>query len=270
MPRRSLDGSRALITGGSSGIGRALAMELARHGTRSVVIARRPAGLDELAAAIRAKGGECIPVAGDVTDGAVRRQALERVVECWGGLDLLVNNAGIGAFGSFESASPERLRRIMEVNFFAPAELIREALPVLKAGTAPLVVNVGSVLGHRAIPGSSEYCASKFALRGLGESLRAEWAAAGIDLLHVSPSTTQSEFFDRLVDSPESRERPTRRATPAATVARLTIRAIQQGRHEIIISPGGKLLVWLNRMAPAVSDRIMARYADRLRKQANQ
>jgi short-subunit dehydrogenase len=84
----------------------------------------------------------------------------------------------------------------MEVNFFAPAEFIREALPLLQHGKQPIVMNVSSVLGHRAVPEKSEYCASKFALHGLSDALRAEFVKRGIDVLLVSPSTTASEFFD--------------------------------------------------------------------------
>ena len=96
---------------------------------------------------------------------------------CYGGLDLLVNNAGIGAQGRFAEADPARLRQIMEVNFFAPAEMTRAALPLLKQGRRPMIVNIGSILGHRGIPGTSEYCASKFAVQGFSESLRAELVA---------------------------------------------------------------------------------------------
>src|SRR5204862_1887651 len=113
----------------------------------------------------------------------------------FGGLDALVNNAGIGALGRFDQADEARLRQVMEVNFFAPAEFVREALPHLKAGNRPIVVNIGSVLGHRAVPEKSEYCASKFALHGFSDALRAELAPLGIDVLLVSPSTTTSEFF---------------------------------------------------------------------------
>ena len=147
----------------------------------------------------------------------------------------------------------------MEVNFFAPAELIRQALPLLKSGQRPMVVNIGSVLGHRGIPGCAEYCASKFALEGLSESLRAEFVSLGIDLLVVSPATTRTEFFERAIDAPQT-SGPMTRGVPPEVVARRTIAAIRRGRHEIVISPGGKLLVWMNRLFPRALDSILARY----------
>ena len=97
-------------------------------------------------------------------------------------------------------AGEERLRRVMEVNFFAPVELIRSAIPLLREGKRPLIVNISSVFGHRAVPRKSEYCASKFALHGFSDALRAELAREGIDVLLVSPSTTQSEFFDMVLE----------------------------------------------------------------------
>jgi len=176
------------------------------------------------------------------------------------GLDALVNNAGSGALGRFDAADEARLRQIMEVNFFAPAEFIREALPHLRKGNKPIVVNVGSVLGHRAVPEKSEYCASKFALHGLSDALRAELAPHGIDVLLASPSTTESEFFDvaagKLTKSPAQFG-----AMRAETVARLIAVAIAAGRHEIILSASGNLLVWLDRLCPPLADAIVARWA---------
>src|SRR5204863_9708761 len=99
---------------------------------------------------------------GDVTQPSDRAAALEMARLEFGGLDALVNNAGIGALGRFDEGGESRLRQVMEVNFFAPAQFIREALPLLKTGNRPIIVNVSSVLGHRAIPDMSEYCASKF------------------------------------------------------------------------------------------------------------
>ncbi|MBI3836403.1 MAG: SDR family NAD(P)-dependent oxidoreductase [Planctomycetia bacterium] len=260
MAKRSIEGCRGILTGASSGIGRALAVELVRRGARLVLVARRAERLDDLANSLADATGKVEVLAGDVTTSEVRRAAIERAATAFGGLDLLVNNAGGGAMGGFAEASAERLRRVMELNFFAPAELIRVALPLLKAGRKPLVVNVGSILGHRGIPLCAEYCASKFALQGLSESLRAEFAPLGIDLLVVSPATTQTEFFEQAIDAAETPWSRIRGVTPAV-VARQTVTAIRRGRHEIVISPSGKLMVWMNRLMPRVMDSILARHA---------
>ncbi len=261
MSRRELAESRILITGASSGIGRELAAELARHGACLVLLARREERLRSLAEELAAHGERPEIICGDVTSAEVRLRAIERARERFGGLDILVNNAGVGAIGRFEHASEDRLRRIMDVNFFAAAEMIRAALPLLRRGNRPLVVNVGSVLGHRAIPRTAEYCASKFALQGLSESLRAEFAELGIGLLVVSPGTTETEFFDSVLERKGEHPRGGRKGTSAALVVRRTVRAMQTGRHEIIPSFSGKLLCWANRLSPALVDRLMARYA---------
>lgn len=259
MPRRSIAGCRALLTGGSSGIGRALATMLVADGAQVLTVARRPERLAELAASVANAPGRFELLVGDITSPKVRQTAVERMRQLFGGLDLLINNAGIGAAGLFSEAAPERLRHVMEVNFFAATEMVRLSLPLLKAGNRPMIVNVGSILGHRGIPGSAEYCASKFALQGFSESLRAELAPAGIDVLVVSPGTTRTEFFERSIDAAMNR-RAQRQGMEPSVVARRTIAAIRRGKHEIVAGAQGKLLVWTNRLFPRLLDAILARY----------
>lgn len=256
MARRRIKGLRVLLTGASSGIGRELAIQLVQQGAKVLALARRRERLEQLAREIDPP--ELFSFrATDVTDPAQRQAALDSCVEQFGGLDLLINNAGIGSIGPFTSSDEERLRRVMEVNFFAPVELIRLSIPLLKTGTKPLIVNVSSVLGHRAVPQKSEYCASKFALHGFSDALRAELVGEGIDVLLVSPSTTETEFFQKVAGDTQ---KPHGRfgAKSPAYVARATIRGIKAGRHEIILSTGGRLLVWLDRLCPPLADRLVA------------
>lgn len=261
MTKHTIHGSRALVTGASSGIGRALAVELARQGARLVVGARREERLRELVDEIRADGGQIEAVIGDVTDPAVRERLMDTAVSHFGGLDILVNNAGAGAMGRFEDASPDRARRLMELNFFAPIELIRLALPLLKEAPRPMIVNISSIVGLRGVPHSSEYSATKFALQGFSESLRAELAAQGIDVLVVSPGTTRTEFFDVVIEKTNQPRWPEHAPVSAESVAQQTVRAIRRGRHAIIPYKWGKVLVWLNRLSPNLVDRLMTRYA---------
>jgi short-subunit dehydrogenase len=258
MARRKIAGCRGILTGASSGIGRVLAEQLVRAGARLLVVSRRAERQEELVAALAGAPGQLVALAGDVTLAEVRRAAVERAGREFGGLDLLINNAGKGAMGTFEQATPERLREIMEVNFFAAAEMIRAALPALKQGHRPMIVNIDSVLAHRGVPGCAEYCASKFALRGLSESLRAELAPAGIDVLCVSPARTDTEFFESVIN-PHLTNWPRLRGMPADVVARKTIAAIRRGRHEAVISASGKMMVWTNRLLPRVFDYFLAR-----------
>jgi short-subunit dehydrogenase len=143
--RRTLRGCRAIITGTSSGIGRELALALAAKQAKLIVNARRVERLSALVAEINAHGGEARIVAGDIAEPSTREHLVAMANEKFGGLDLLINNAGIGAMGPFAQANSERLRRIMEVNFFAPLELIRIALPYLVVGNHP--VDSGSSRG---------------------------------------------------------------------------------------------------------------------------
>ena len=259
MARRTLAASRVAITGASSGIGRALAEALAAERARLVLNARREEKLRELADRLAAAGCQVELVLGDVTDPAVRQSIIDRAHSAFGGLDVLVNNAGIGALGRFDEADSERLRQIMEVNFFALVELTRLALPLLKAGRQPLVVNVASILGQRGIPLSSEYCASKFAVRGFSESIRAELTKNGVDVLVVSPGTTETEFFSSVIERRGPVPWAERRGQSPEAVARRTVRAMRHGRHEIIPNLQGRILCWLNRAAPRLVDAIMAR-----------
>lgn len=259
MARRAISGLRTIVTGATSGIGRALVIESIRRGAKVVAMGRRGDRLqalaNELAAADRYRF-----VIGDVTRREDRTAAIEMAIREFGGLDALVNNAGIGALGRFDQTNEAHLRQVMEVNFFAPAEFIREALPLLKAGNRPIVVNIGSVLGHRAVPEKSEYCASKFALHGFSDALRAELAPLGIDVLLVSPSTTASEFFE-VAAGQSSKPQGRFGAIPAETVARRTLAAIAAGKHEIILSASGKFLVWLDRLCPPLADWLIARWS---------
>lgn len=258
--KRNLENRRAIVTGASSGIGRETALELARQGVSVVVVARREDRLRELVDQIVALGGKTVPVVGDITDPQTRQQAIDAAQAKLGGLDILVNNAGVGATGLFEDADPQRVRRVMEVNFFALVEMTRLALPWLKQGVTPMVVNISSILGHRGVPHNSEYSASKFAVQGFSESIRAEFTRLGIDVLVVSPGTTETEFFDRVIEHTTEPNWPKHKPISAAAVARQIVQAIRAGRHEIIPYRWGRILCWLNRLSPRLVDGLMARY----------
>jgi short-subunit dehydrogenase len=260
MAHRTLTHRRALVTGASSGIGRELAIELARQGVDLVLVARREDRLNQLADEIRKLGRRAVTVAGDVTDPAARRRALDAARDQLGGLDILVNNAGIGAHGRFADADPGRVRPIFEVNFFAPLEFTREALPLLRAGQQPIVVNIGSILGLRGAPHKSEYSASKFALHGFSEAIRPEFARLGIDVLVVVAGTTETEHFESLLEDCGELPWGNPRRKPAAEVARTIVRAIERGRRQVITHWSAWWWSALNRLCPRLVDRIMARF----------
>lgn len=207
-------------------------------------------------------GEMLIPIVGDVADSSTLDAALQAVDHSnHGQLDLLVNNAGIGGIGPFRDADEERLRQIMEINFFAPAMWMRRAIPVMQSNRQrnPVICNIGSVLGHCAVPDKSEYCASKFALHGLSDSLRTELSGHGIALTLVSPSTTRSEFFDSLVGTNPQQVSKSLGSWPPERVASATLAAIQSRQRERILSWGGKALVYTDRMIPTILSGLLTR-----------
>jgi short-subunit dehydrogenase len=260
MARREIAGSRAIVTGASSGIGRAIALELGRHGADVVALARSSDKLAKLAEEFANVPGRCEVHSGDVTDDAVRHAALRKAIETFGGLDILVNNAGIGALGPFETSTAERLRKIMEVNFFAAAEMIRAALPTLKHGRRPIVVNVTSILGRVGIPHCAEYCASKFALEALSQSLRAELYRHGVDVLAVAPGSTNTEFFEHTIEMASHPPWVGRNGVSSESVAQATVAAIARGQRSIVPNFRGWLMCVAQRIWPGGVDRVLRRY----------
>ncbi len=259
--RINLNGARIIVTGASSGIGWALADQLAREKSRLVLAARNQDRLEELTRTIRAQGTEAHVVSADVTDPGQRARLVEVATARLGGIDILINNAGVGAMGFFSEAHEDRLRRIFEVNFFAATELTRLALPHLRQGNNPMVVNVSSILGRRAIPGCTEYCASKFALAGWSEGLRAELAHQGIHVLLVCPGRILTNFQENLLEDKVRFRWQNHRAMTAERCAQLIVRAIRRRKNELTTTAEGKMLVWLNRLSPRLLDYLLARFS---------
>lgn len=193
-----------LVTGASRGIGRRLAGKLAKLGARLALTARSADDLAKLAGDLRANGTDVEAFPADLTDPADRERLVAGVVERFGGLDVLVNCAGVCSFGEFSTSTEEVARRVLEVNFFAPAEMTRLCQPHLSrryeggpAGWRPAVVNVASICGRWGIPSMSEHCASKHAFVGLTEALRGEFQRFGIDVLLVLPGLVRSDDLNR-------------------------------------------------------------------------
>jgi short-subunit dehydrogenase len=257
--RRDLRGARAVVTGGSSGVGRALALELVRRGARVLATARRGDRLEALAAdAARLASAPLVTRVGDVTDPAFRRALVAETVSTLGGIDLLVAAAGSGAIGPFRTADAATLERIMAVDFTAPVELVRECLPVLVGGRDPAILLVGSILGRHPLPLHAEYCAAKAALASVAGTLRLELAAAGIDVLLASLGPTESEFWDQLLVG----RRPAwsrGRQMPADRTARIVLDALARRRREVFPGLQAKGFAVAARLFPRLLDRAILR-----------
>ena len=261
---RNLAGRRLLITGASSGIGRSLAEQAAARGARIILTARSADKLADLERTLRERNADAQAVPADIIREEDRTRLLEAVRDRFGGLDVLVNNAGIGSWGHFADSSEEILRQIMEVNFFAPAELTRLAVPLLREGTQPAIVNVASMCGRRAMPAWSEYSASKHALCGLTEALRGEMARFDIDVLLVVPGLTRSDLPRHLLRSAGREKIDFAAGMPVDEVAAAILRAIENNRTESVLGSDARRMLLLNRFAPGLLDRLIRRRVRKL------
>ena len=250
MARRKLAGLRVLVSGASQGIGRALVAEAALRGMKVLAAARSEALLEELAAEVRKSNGVVETVVADVTRPEDRQAMVDAAVRHFGGLDILINNAGIGATAHFMDSDPEILRKIFETNFFGTTETTRVFLSLLKQGVTPAIVNISSVVGKRAWPARSYYSSSKFAVAGFSESIRAELAKDGIDVIVVSPGLTQTNFSKNMLEQKAKLQLDHLRGMSSEDVARAVLRAVSCGSADVTLTFKGRLLVLVNRLIP--------------------
>lgn len=252
--RRDLAGLRVLVTGASQGIGRALALHAAQRGMRVLAAARNRELLQQLQHEAKGQTLEVVP--SDVATPEGREAMVRAATDKFGGLDVLVNNAGIGATGHFAESSPEVLRSIMETNFFGTVETTRVFLPLLQKGTTPALVNVSSILGRRAIPGRSLYSASKFAVEGWTQAIRAEFARFNIDVITINPGLTQTNFSQNMLERNAKQSLDHMRGMTPEQVADATLDALAAGKRVVNLTLQGKALLFANRFLPGLVDRI--------------
>lgn len=243
-----------LITGASSGIGEALAMEFAARGARLVLCARREERLARLVSTIESRGGRAIAARCDVNrEGDVER-AVQAATARFGALDVAVANAGFGVVGAFSSLTLEDYRRQFETNVFGLVRTVYAVMPALKRSKGRLAFT-GSITSYFSAPASSAYSMSKFAVRALAEALEHELRPAGVSVTLLSPGLVVSEL--RKVDNAgvfhaRATTGPTRLHMPADVAARKLVGAIACRRREIVITAHGKILVFLAQHMPFV------------------
>ncbi len=256
MARRDLQGAVVAITGASAGIGHATALAFAREGAKLAVGARRKDRLDQLARQVEAVGAECLALALDVAEEAQVRGFVAATLERFGGLQVMVNNAGYGVRGAVEETPIEAYRRLMEVNFLGTVHGCRAVLPVMRKQRGGVIINVSSIVGHRALAGGGAYAATKAAQISLTESLRAELGGSGIFACSVHPIGTATEFAEVAARESEGRRGgPVGPQQTAEQVARAIVRCAQRPRPEVYPHLGSRGLVWLNALWPALLDR---------------
>ena len=261
---RDLNGKRAILTGASGGIGRALAAELVKGGARVALAARSAERLTALASELKAAGGDVIAVPADVTKDADRRHLVDAAVAAFGGLDLLVNNAGVGSWGHFADSTEEICRTVVEVNFFGPVELTRLAVPHLTGGNQPAVVNVTSMCGRKGMPAWPEYSASKFALVGMSEAWRAEFARFDIDVLTVVPGMTDSGFQNNWLRTDGKADLRFDEGMTPGYLAGKIVAAIRSNKTELVVGSEARRLLRFNRYFPRLTNWLLARKVKKL------
>jgi len=190
----------ALVTGASSGIGRAIALRLAAKGIRVALVARRRERLEQVAGSIGKKGGTTLLFPGDVRDPELAPSVVRGIVQKWGRLDVLVNNAAIGKYAPVEDLPEESFREQFDTNVFAPFRFTKAAVPVMKKQKSGQIVNIGSVVGLIGTPRGTAYVGTKWALRGMNECWREELYPHGIKVAYIAPGYVITEFGGREED----------------------------------------------------------------------
>ena len=262
---RSLQGAVVAITGASAGIGRECAVAFAREGARLGLAARRLDRLEAVAESIRAAGSEAFVMATDVSRRDEVRRFVEGTAARFGRLDVLVNNAGYGARGRVEETPPESYERLMAVNFLGTVLGCQAAVPLMRRQGSGVIINVSSIVGHRALPGGAAYAATKAAQISLTEALRAELRGTGVHACSVHPVGTETEFGE--VAARESRNTagagPIGPQQTAAAVARSIVACARRPRAEVYPYPLARALVWVNALFPSLVDWMSYRAARR-------
>lgn len=232
-----------IVTGASSGIGRATAARIGRAGTTVVLAARRTDELESLAAAITGAGGAAVVAPTDVRDPAAITALVARAAEVTGRVDGLVNNAGIGGAASILAADDD-VTRMIDVNLLAPIRLMRAVVPLMREQGSGAIVNIGSVAGEIGIGGT--YSATKFALRGMTDSVRRELAGTGIGVTLVEPGFIATGFNNRKnLPGPE-------------IVAAAVESALTRPRRRIVVPLKYRAAITAATVLPFVTDRVFA------------
>ncbi|MEA2682519.1 MAG: hypothetical protein QOK05_847 [Chloroflexota bacterium] len=245
-------GARVLLTGASRGIGAATAVELARRGADLVLVARTAKSLERVAKECRDFGADVHVVVADVSVEAEVRSMVARADKALGGIDVLVNNAGLGLTDPVAELEPADLRYVFEVNVMAPHVATIAALPGMIARRQGRVINVGSVASHISTPNLGGYSATKFALKALTDSLRMELRGTGVGATLICPGPIATEFVVNSRGEVHGRLPLKPVGAPPEDVAKAICKAITRGSAELFIPAYYQAVVGANSVAPQV------------------
>lgn len=253
--KRSSRRGVVIVTGASSGIGKQAALQFGQRGYCVGLLARRVQRLEAVAEEIASAGGEAMALPTDVSDRSQVDGAVQAVLDRWGRVDVLVNNAGFAVHGLVQECQPADFERQMAVNYLGAVYCTLAVLPAMIRQGLGCVINVSSISGKVPSPLSAGYCASKFALEAFSSALRLELHDTGIAVVTVCPGYTEAEFDEATVKRRPLERRTILQAMPAAAVARIIVKAAGRPRREFVTPLPLKLLVLAYGLAPGLVDR---------------
>lgn len=249
-----------LITGASSGIGRATAILTGKTNLPVIIAARRMDRLTEVAREIESAGGKALPIQTDISDESQVAAMVDKALQHFGRIDVLINNAGVGLYATVDETTPEQMEKLWRVNYMGTFHAIKHVLPVMRKQQSGQIIVVASMSGRRGAAFKSAYCATKFAQIGLLESLRMELINTNIKCTLIFPGGTQTEFFE-VIENPGKRDvRLYGSVQSAEQVAAEILDAIQNPRTEVITQRLGRLQILLNAFSPDLADWLVGKY----------
>lgn len=248
-----------VITGGSSGIGKAMVEEALQHGALVATCGRN---LQKLKSQFE-NNDNLICIQADVSREDDCVSFIEKVVQKWNKIDVLINNAGITMRAMFENADVAVIRELMDINFWGTVYCTKAALPHIKKQKG-VIVGVSSIAGYRGLPARTGYSASKFAMQGFLEALRTELLSTGTHVMWVSPGFTSSNIRNvaRVADGSQQAETPLDegKLMSAETCASVIMAGILSRKRSIVMTGQGKLTVWLNKLFPGLTDKLVFKH----------
>jgi short-subunit dehydrogenase len=268
MSANSSSNPVAIITGASSGIGRATALALAKRGYVVALAARRVELLEQLAGECKRLSSQpAIVIPTDVASSQQVGAMVQTVMDQFGKIDVLVNNAGYGLFSMVHDTTDEQMRRIFDVNYFGLFYGCQAVAPIMMRQRAGHILNVSSVIGKRGTPFHGAYCATKFAIAGLTESMRVEMKPYNVRVTLVCPGLTQTEFFDQSGGATAKTSfAKFKKMMSAQAVGDKLASVIGKSRPEIVFTAGGKFLAVASALLPGMVDAMMGMYRNELMK----
>lgn len=264
----SLKGKRILLTGATGGIGYPLALALAAKGARLALVDRNGERQKEICEEIVRSGGDAVSIVIDLLQEQAPAGAAAMAMRSLGGLDMLINNAGMIDFTLFQQQDPVRIVQVMNINAVVPMQLAHAVLPQFLAQGSGRIVNIGSTFGSIGFPHHAVYSASKFAVRGFSEALRRELEDSGVEVTYIAPRATRTALNDAAAVRMMEANRIA--MDDPAVVAQTIVRAIEQGRKECYIGGPESIFARLNGILPRLVDaglkkktRVAHAFADR-------